>query len=178
VDQKLRAINGQLKKIQKQLKKDSSEYESMESIQKEISGLKTTAKKWIEFIEPNISDKPSFYIDQPIDDAIEIVQNNSFLQMDIDFVKSENVPRITGEYGLIKQAVINLLTSCQVTEDATSWVGIRIDGQSQPPKSLMKKESEVQYFKIDFSSDAKLKHVNESNEHEIEFLFDSKWGYY
>ena len=172
-DQKLHAINGRLNKIQKELNQDSAEYKSLDSIQKNLSDLTNTSRKWIKLIEPKISEMPSFYLDQPIDDAIEMVQSSSYSMLEIDFVKSEEVPKITGEYGLLKQAFISLLTSCQSMADTTSWVGIRIDNECQPPKSVKKTESGIQYVKVDFSSDVKVKYSDDKNSYEIDFLFEA-----
>jgi len=172
-DRKLHALKGQLSKIQKNLKKESDEFKSLDSITKDVTELEEKAKKWIDFTQPQKSRWTSFDVGDIIDEAAEIVQNSGEFTFDIEIEKPEKASTVSGEYSILKQAIINLLSSCQVMAETGGQIGIKIEEGCKPSPDLLPDNEEnpnAEFIKITMTSDVKCSNVESVDDNGIQFL--------
>ncbi len=172
-DRKLHALKGQLSKIQKNLKKESDEFKSLDSITKDVTELEEKAKKWIDFTQPQKSRWTSFDVGDIIDEAAEIVQNSGEFAFDIEIEKPEKASTVSGEYSILKQAIINLLSSCQVMAETGGQIGIKIEEGCKPSPDLLpdnEENSDAEFIKITMTSDVKCSNVESVDDNGIHFL--------
>jgi DNA-binding response OmpR family regulator len=173
-DKRLHDLNGQLAKIRKNLINDGAETKSLDSIKKDVMELEETAKRWIQRTQTNKSERVTFDVGQLLDEAIEIAQDNSHFSFDVAFEKSEKAPMVSGEYGLLKHALVNLLSSCQLMADTGGQIDIKVTEGSRPSHDLMQEKAKKtgnQYMKIVISSDVQCSQMDFLNEQGIGFLF-------